>query len=101
MQSVPVYLTLMIEFFLKHNLPTLSRLRSMDIGGERVPGPMIDRLLRSIVDDARVWNLYGPAETTIDSTYYLVERTSDKTTKKTKNVMKSIVIMLKISQRYS
>ena len=40
---------------------------------------MIDRLFRYIVDDACVWNLYGPAETTIDATYYLVERTSDKT----------------------
>lgn len=34
MQSVPAYLTMMIDFFVKHNLPRLSRLRSMDIGGE-------------------------------------------------------------------
>ena len=35
-------------------------------------------LIKSIcIEDCRIWNIYGPAEVTIVSTFYVVDRTSD------------------------
>jgi enterobactin synthetase component F len=35
-------------------------------------------MLNHVVENCRIWNLYGPAETTLGATYHLINNTNDK-----------------------
>src|ERR1700679_3502302 len=46
--------------------------------GEALSPRVTDFVRSQLPEKARIWNLYGPAETTLDCTYHLVDRMSDR-----------------------
>ncbi|CAF4221603.1 unnamed protein product, partial [Adineta steineri] len=77
LQSVPAYVNNMLEFLSKCNYSYLSTLCTLDIGGDASTVQFIDKLYNCLSDKISVWNSYGPAEATINSTYYAVYRNID------------------------
>ncbi|CAM4846822.1 unnamed protein product [Rotaria magnacalcarata] len=73
MDSVP---TLLVAFFtyLKENssIDVVKTLRSLCSGGEGFPMRSVSLLQSSVGETCRLWNLYGPAEATMITTYYAV-----------------------------
>ncbi|CAF4341621.1 unnamed protein product, partial [Adineta steineri] len=74
LQCVPAYVSILLEFLQSHNIPNLSSLRNVDIGGETSTVQLIDKLYTYLLQDCSVWNTYGPAETTVDCTGYVIGR---------------------------
>ncbi|CAF3947469.1 unnamed protein product, partial [Adineta steineri] len=77
LQSVPAYVNNMLEFVSKCNYSNLTTLRTLDIGGDASTVQLINKLYDCLSDKILVWNSYGPAETTINSTYHVVDRNID------------------------
>ncbi|CAF3799439.1 unnamed protein product [Adineta steineri] len=74
LQCVPTYVNILLEFLQSHSISNLSSLRSVDIGGETSTIQLIDKLYTYLPQDCSVWNIYGPAETTVDCTGYAIGR---------------------------
>ncbi|CAF4145005.1 unnamed protein product, partial [Adineta steineri] len=55
-----------------HNPHILKHLRSLCSSGEPFSVPLIDLIMKTGITNCTVWNLYGPAEATIDCTVYCV-----------------------------
>lgn len=47
--------------------------------GEALPHKLVNLLRNHVLEECHIWNLYGPAETSLGSTYHLVDLTLDKT----------------------
>ena len=45
--------------------------------GEACSVKLVELIKTSCINDCRIWNIYGPAEVTIVSTFYVVDRTND------------------------
>ncbi|CAF4407477.1 unnamed protein product, partial [Adineta steineri] len=54
----------------------LKHLRSLCSSGEPFSAPLIDLIVKIDMTNCIVWNLYGPAETTIDCTVHSINVTS-------------------------
>ncbi|CAF1125206.1 unnamed protein product [Adineta steineri] len=74
LQCVPTYANILLEFLQSHSIPNLNSLRTIDIGGEASTVQLIDKLYTYLPQDCSVWNIYGPAETTVDCTGYVIDR---------------------------
>ncbi|CAF0842950.1 unnamed protein product [Adineta steineri] len=72
LQCVPAYVNILLEFLQSHSIPNLNSLRNVDIGGETSTVQLIDKLYTYLPQDCSVWNIYGPAETTVDCTGYVI-----------------------------
>ena len=71
MQTTPTKMKSYI--FDKNNVAYLSRLKAIILGGEALPTDLYEELKR--YTSAEIFNIYGPAETTVWSTNKLVEST--------------------------
>ncbi|CAF4072861.1 unnamed protein product, partial [Adineta steineri] len=58
-----------------NHLNVLECLRSVCSGGEPCSIKLINLILNTVTHTCRLWNMYGPAETTIDSTFHLFSNT--------------------------
>ncbi|CAF4054411.1 unnamed protein product, partial [Adineta steineri] len=74
LQCVPAYANVLLEFLQSHSVPNLSSLRTFDIGGETSTVQLIDKLYTYLPQTCSLWNIYGPAETTVDCTSYVIDR---------------------------
>ncbi|CAF4095456.1 unnamed protein product, partial [Adineta steineri] len=79
LQCVPTYANVLLEFLQSHSVPNLSTLRTFDIGGETSTVQLIDKLYSYLPQICSVWNIYGPAETTVDCTGYVIGRNLNMT----------------------
>ncbi|CAF3939902.1 unnamed protein product, partial [Adineta steineri] len=79
LQCVPTYANVFLEFLRSHSVPNLSSLRTFDIGGETSTVQLIDKLYTYLPQVCSVWNIYGPAETTVDCTCYVIGRNLNMT----------------------
>ncbi|CAF4293650.1 unnamed protein product, partial [Adineta steineri] len=59
-----------------HNQDVLKHLRSLCSSGEPFSVPLIDLIVKMNMTNCIVWNLYGPAEATIDCTAHSINVTS-------------------------
>ncbi|CAF4565110.1 unnamed protein product [Rotaria socialis] len=76
-QMVPAFINFLIDNCQYHDNLVLPTIRTIDIGGEIVYTSLI-RKLRPLFDkNTHVYNLYGPAETTVDCTCHYIEIESD------------------------
>ncbi|CAF1548872.1 unnamed protein product, partial [Adineta steineri] len=80
LQSVPAYLNNIDEFVLKYNKSKIFTLRNLDIGGDVNRIDLVKNLCNHLFENTRVWNTYGPSETTIDCTFHIVDILNDKET---------------------
>ncbi|CAF0780319.1 unnamed protein product [Adineta steineri] len=71
---VPSYANILLEFLESHSISSLSSLRTVAVGGEASTVQLIDKLYVYLPQDGFVWNGYGPSETTVDSTTYVIRR---------------------------
>ncbi|CAF0774859.1 unnamed protein product [Adineta steineri] len=71
---VPSYADILLEFLQSHSFPSLNSLRTVAVGGEASTVQLIDKLYAYLPQDSFVWNGYGPSETTVDSTIYVIGR---------------------------
>ncbi|CAF1675391.1 unnamed protein product, partial [Adineta ricciae] len=73
--------TLLTAFFIylqqNHKTCAASSLRSVCCIGEPFPLKLLDVLKNSVDSTCRIWNLYGPAETTLVATYHVIALTSE------------------------
>ncbi|CAF1585046.1 unnamed protein product, partial [Adineta steineri] len=74
LQCVPAYANALLNFIQGHSVSNLNSLRTVDIGGETSTVQLIDKLYTYLPQDCSVWNIYGPAETTVDCTSYVIGR---------------------------
>ncbi|CAF4150612.1 unnamed protein product, partial [Adineta steineri] len=74
LQCVPAYVNTLLQFLQSHSISNLSSLRNIDIGGETSTVQLIDSLYTYLSQACFIWNIYGPAETTVDCTGYVVGR---------------------------
>ncbi|CAF4092725.1 unnamed protein product, partial [Adineta steineri] len=74
MQCVPTYMNIFLKFLQNHSAEKLSTLRTFDIGGEASTVQRIEKLYTCLPQACSVWNIYGPAETTVDCTGYIIGR---------------------------
>ncbi|CAF1581586.1 unnamed protein product, partial [Adineta steineri] len=74
MQCVPTYMNIFLKFLQNHSAEKLSTLRTFDIGGEASTVQRIEKLYTYLPQACSVWNIYGPAETTVDCTGYIIGR---------------------------
>ncbi|CAF1570583.1 unnamed protein product, partial [Adineta steineri] len=74
LQCVPTYVNILLKFLQSRSIANLSSLRNVDIGGEASTVQLIDKLYTYLPQDCFVWNIYGPAETTVDCTGYVIGR---------------------------
>nr|ACD54728.1 non-ribosomal peptide synthetase, NRPS-like protein [Adineta vaga] len=61
------------------DLLVIESLRTLCASGEAVSTKMINFLATFLARTVQIWDLYGPAETTLISTYHLIDPTIDKT----------------------
>jgi acyl-coenzyme A synthetase/AMP-(fatty) acid ligase len=90
MQSAPAYVSSMLEFLPKYNHPKFSTFRTLNIRSTMMfitdlktynmfflddvsTIQLVEKWHSRLVNNARTWNSYGSAETTIDCTYHLVD----------------------------
>ncbi|MGB3697055.1 MAG: amino acid adenylation domain-containing protein, partial [Gordonia sp. (in: high G+C Gram-positive bacteria)] len=69
---VPSMLSTMFEVLDDDELAAMDSMRSLDVGGEAFPVPLVDRLL-TVWPDSAPHNLYGPTEAAVIATYKPVE----------------------------
>ncbi|CAF1464388.1 unnamed protein product, partial [Adineta steineri] len=74
LQCVPAYVNILLEFLQSHSIPSFGNLRNVDIGGEASTVQLMDKLYTYLPQTCSVWNIYGPAETTVDCTGYIIVR---------------------------
>jgi amino acid adenylation domain-containing protein len=67
LQITPSHLRMLIEPAPDRTMAALRRLRVLLVGGEALPEELFDRL-RPLLPSVRIFNVYGPTETTIWST---------------------------------
>ncbi|CAF1392096.1 unnamed protein product [Adineta steineri] len=79
LQSVPAYVNNMLEYVEKNNSSSLSTLRTLDIGGEKSTVQLMEKIHTYLSQSTSVWNLYGPAETTVDCTGHIIDRCANIT----------------------
>ena len=72
LQSTPSLVRALVSG--RHSLEALGKLKKILIGGETFPAQLADSLRRS--SHRELYNLYGPTETTIWSTFHRVEESS-------------------------
>ncbi|NIM16726.1 MAG: amino acid adenylation domain-containing protein [Candidatus Aminicenantes bacterium] len=72
LQVTPSRLVLIINS--KVNLESLGHLEELMVGGEAFPDPLLDYLQKEFAGKIKIYNLYGPTETTIWSTVKDVTR---------------------------
>ncbi|CAF1549579.1 unnamed protein product, partial [Adineta steineri] len=79
--TVPTLLQLFLNF-IKDNKTTdiMQHLRSLCTGGERCSVQLVELLESIINNDCSIWNLCGPAETTLQSLFHRVNSQLDKET---------------------
>ncbi|CAF4136714.1 unnamed protein product, partial [Adineta steineri] len=78
MHTVPSFLQNYFVFLENMKINTVKHLRSLCSIGEAFVAHLIDLIVKTDTTNCIVWNLYGPAETTIASTYYRVDQVDDK-----------------------
>ncbi|CAF1082413.1 unnamed protein product [Adineta steineri] len=74
LSCVPSYADILLEFLQSHSISSLSSMRTVAVGGEASTVQLIDKLYTYLPQDGFVWNGYGPSETTVDSTIYVIGR---------------------------
>ncbi|CAF4657150.1 unnamed protein product, partial [Rotaria sp. Silwood2] len=79
MHSVPTLLQQFLAYVIESkDHQDLQHLRSVCSSGEPFTAKLHALLRNLSIPNCRIWNLYGPAETTIDSTYHLVDVAMDR-----------------------
>ncbi|CAF4140373.1 unnamed protein product, partial [Adineta steineri] len=78
MQSVPTYINHMFDVSLQNDRSKFKALRTIDIGGDVSTVQLIEKIYSYLSQKIRLWNIYGPAEATIQCTSYPVDATIDK-----------------------
>ncbi|CAF1247958.1 unnamed protein product [Adineta steineri] len=79
LHTVPSLLHSFLTSVEQNNNPSvLKHLRSLCSSGEPFSVPLIDLIVKIGITNCVVWNLYGPAETTIDCTFHRVNVTNSK-----------------------
>ncbi|CAF4141952.1 unnamed protein product, partial [Adineta steineri] len=74
--SVPTIIYNFFTFLQEENHHnTAQYLRSVCSGGEPCSMKLIDLISNTVTHTCRLWNMYGPAETTIDCTFHLFNNT--------------------------
>ncbi|CAF1496030.1 unnamed protein product [Adineta ricciae] len=83
--SVPSYLTSLCSYLeTRFDDADWNRLRSVVCGGEPLPFQLVDKLNKHLLpkrrstDACHIWNLYGPAEVTLDCLYHNIELRYDQ-----------------------
>ncbi|CAF1193693.1 unnamed protein product [Adineta steineri] len=78
MGAVPSFLYSFCDFIAKnYNSNPLVTMRSLSIGGEIVSQKLVYHLKHYVEKTCYMWDVYGPAETTMLSTTYLIESIAD------------------------
>ncbi|CAF1585520.1 unnamed protein product, partial [Adineta steineri] len=76
--TVPTILQHLFSFLQKSNqLTAVKSLRSLCSGGEICSVNLVHLIVSSVSHSCRVWNLYGPAEATVVSTFHRIHVTTD------------------------
>ncbi|CAF1420302.1 unnamed protein product [Adineta ricciae] len=79
MQVVPSLLQSIFTFLKEEHLSAVGKtFQSICSSGEALSVRLVDLMVSQLPKTCRIWNHYGPAETTIDATYHLVNRQSDR-----------------------
>ncbi|CAF3924800.1 unnamed protein product, partial [Adineta steineri] len=79
LHTVPSLLYSFFSFIEQKNIiNTVKHLRSLCSSGEPFSVPLINLIVKIGIANCVVWNLYGPAETTIDCTFHRVSVTKNK-----------------------
>ncbi|CAF1492545.1 unnamed protein product, partial [Adineta steineri] len=78
LHTVPSFLLSFFAFVEQNTIiHTVKHLRSLCSIGEAFAIPLIELILKTCTSNCNVWNLYGPAETTLVSTFYRVRLVED------------------------
>ncbi|CAF1593471.1 unnamed protein product, partial [Adineta steineri] len=78
LHTVPNFLHSFFIFIVQNkNINAVKHLRSLCSIGEAFAVHLIDLIVKIGITNCHVWNLYGPAETTIVSTFHKVDLTED------------------------
>ncbi|CAF3951285.1 unnamed protein product, partial [Adineta steineri] len=76
--TVPTILQRLFSFLQKSNqLTAVTTLRSLCSGGELCSVNLVNLILSSVSHSCRLWNLYGPAEATVVSTFHRIHVIAD------------------------
>ncbi|CAF1117030.1 unnamed protein product [Adineta steineri] len=76
--SVPTIISNFFTFLQQQNHHNVAQyLRSICSGGEPCSLKLINLMLSTVMHTCRLWNMYGPAETTIDCTFHLFHNTTE------------------------
>ncbi|CAF5004571.1 unnamed protein product, partial [Rotaria sp. Silwood1] len=75
MFAVPTLLNSLCDLLDEVQIPHLHSMRSLCAGGEIVSPKLAERIKSNVTRDCLIWHVYGPAETTIFSTYHQVNST--------------------------
>ncbi|CAF4908301.1 unnamed protein product, partial [Rotaria sp. Silwood1] len=73
MQAVPAFLNNLVDFLPNQNSTNFSTLRNLDIGGEITTVKLFWKLKHYLPKQVLLWNIYGPAETTVDCTFRILD----------------------------
>ncbi|CAF1079983.1 unnamed protein product, partial [Adineta steineri] len=73
--AVPTILQLLFNFLQQSNdISSLTNLQCVCTGGEMWPDSLANLVFSSVADNCKLWNLYGPAETTIVCTVHRINQ---------------------------
>ncbi|CAF1441628.1 unnamed protein product [Adineta steineri] len=75
--AVPSYLNHLCDFLKQNRFSPWILMRNISCVGESVSSAFVEVLIQFVVQSCRVWNLYGPAEATLGTSYHLIDVTSD------------------------
>ncbi|CAF1011000.1 unnamed protein product [Adineta steineri] len=75
--AVPSYLNHLCDFLKQNRFSPWILMRNISCVGESVSSAFVGVLIQFVVQSCRVWNLYGPAEATLGTSYHLIDVTSD------------------------
>ncbi|CAF4084941.1 unnamed protein product, partial [Adineta steineri] len=76
--TVPTIINNFFTYLQQHNHNEVTQyLRSVCSGGEPCSMKLINLMSNTLTHTCRIWNLYGPAETTIDCTFHLFNNTTE------------------------
>ncbi|CAF4020601.1 unnamed protein product, partial [Adineta steineri] len=76
--SVPTIINSFFAFLQQQSHHNVAQyLRSVCSGGEPCSRKLINLMSNTVTDTCRLWNMYGPAETTIDCTFHLFNNTME------------------------
>ncbi|CAF1451442.1 unnamed protein product, partial [Adineta steineri] len=76
--TVPTIISNFFTYLQQQNHHNVAQyLRSVCSGGEACSLKLINLMSNTVTDSCRLWNMYGPAETTIDCTFHLFHNTME------------------------